>query len=178
MLNSLLKLRRLGMSKRSKKLDEKVLELLAGGALITEVCRELGVSTSTLSKWRRSDREFDEACWSAEAQGIMVQRSTLIEDMREAIDTPGPGSATRIQGIHNLLHENGRTAGKLVSRMNDRVRVDASVSHQMIIGWQEASGELIDLVPIPSTPANGRQYVDVPRRATTSILDKSEADIG
>ena len=152
--------------KRSKKLDEKVLELLAGGALVTEVCRELSISSSTLSKWRRVDSDFDDACWSAEGQGIMIQRAMLIESMREAIETTGPGSATRIQGLHNLLHENGRTAGKLVARMNDRVRVDAGVEHtHMIISWQE------DDTTSPSAPLvnEGRHYVDAPKGSTDGL---------
>ena len=128
-------------NKRNKTTDKQVLELLAGGALVTEVCRDLEISTSTLSRWRRSDPEFDDGCWSAEGQGIMVQRAMLIEAMREAIETSGPGSATRIQGLHNLRHENGRTAGRLVARMNDRasLHVKGAVEHShMIIGWQDA----------------------------------------
>jgi hypothetical protein len=46
----------------------------------------------------------------------------LIEGMRDAIEITGPGSATRIQGLHNLLHEVGRTAGRLVTRMSDRAQ--------------------------------------------------------
>ena len=86
------------MSKRNDTTDVKILELFAGGALITEVCRKLNISPSTLSKWRREDREFDDTCWSAEGQGIMVQRAMLIERMHEAIEITGPGSAIRIQG--------------------------------------------------------------------------------
>ena len=158
--------------KRSKKIEEEILELLAGGSLITEACRELDISPATLNRWRRDDAEFDDRCWSAEGQGVMIQRATLIEGMREAIETTGPGSAVRIQGLHNLLHEVGRTAGKLVSRMNDRahLRVDANVNHQ-VIGWQdgfdrcpecgyEAQPNLINgqaTSPIPlAAPNNGR----------------------
>ena len=147
------------MSKRNDIVDEKILELLAGGALITEVCRELSISPSTLSKWRRDDSGFDDTCWSAEGQGIMVQRATLIERMHEAIESTGPGSAIRIQGLHNLLHENGRTASKLVSRMNDRVRIDATVeTHGYFIGWADEPSP--DPVPINE----GRKYIDIPKR--------------
>ena len=66
------------MSKRDDTTDDKILELFTGGALITEVSREFNISPSTLSKWRRLDSEFDDTCWSAEGQGIMVQRAFLI----------------------------------------------------------------------------------------------------
>jgi len=124
--------------KRTKKIEEAILELLAGGSLITEACRELGISPATLNRWRRSDNEFDDRCWSSEGQGLMIQRSKLIESMREAIENSDRGASIKIQGLHNLLHEVGRTASKLVSRMNDRahLRVDANVSHQ-VIGWQD-----------------------------------------
>ena len=60
--------------------------------------------------------------------------------MHHAIELSGPGSAIRIQGLHNLLHENGRTSGKLVARMNDRVSVNAKVEHRgYIIGWDDGS---------------------------------------
>jgi len=91
-------LRRLVISKRNNTTDVKILELFAGGALITEACLKPNISPSTLSKWRREDREFDDTCWSAEGQGIMVQRAMLIERMHEAIEITGPGSAIRIQG--------------------------------------------------------------------------------
>jgi hypothetical protein len=149
--------------KRSKKIEGKILELLAGGSLITEACRELDISPATLNRWRRDDAEFDDRCWSAEGQGVMIQRATLIVGMREAIETTGPGSAVRIQGLHNLLHEVGRTAGKLVSRMNDRVRVDANVAQQIIIGWQDSSGEVIDVGPADSLPSSkGAHLIDTP----------------
>jgi len=160
------------MSKRSKSTDEKILELFAGGALVTEVCRDLSISTSTLSKWRRLDSEFDDTCWSAEAQGIMVQRAMLIESMHEAIETTGPGSATRIQGLHNLLHENGRTAGKLVSRMNDRVRIDATVeTHGYLIGWDDGS------TSDPVLINEGRQYIDVPKRQPGLVEENEKANV-
>jgi len=144
------------MSKRNETTDEEILGMLAGGALITQVCRELSISPSTLSKWRREDNEFDDTCWSAEGQGIMVQRALLIERMHEAIEASGPGSAIRIQGLHNLLHENGRTAGKLVARMNDRVHVEANVQH-MTISWQSED----DTAPDPTLINDGSDYIDV-----------------
>ena len=53
----------------------------------------------------------------------MVQRSNLIEGMLSAIKDGGPGSSIQIQGLRELLHENGRTAGRLVARMSDRAHV-------------------------------------------------------
>ena len=161
------------MSKRNNKTDEKILELLAGGALITEVCRELNLTPSTLSKWRREDSEFDDTCWSAEGQGIMVQRAMLIERMHEAIELSGPGSAIRIQGLHNLLHENGRTAGKLVARMNDRVRVEGSLEHHgYIIGWAD------DPASDPVLINEGRTYIDIPKRqpGLVEAIEQAKAD--
>ena len=149
--------------KRSKALDERILERLAEGALVTALCRDEAMpSIRQLQRWRRHDTEFDEHCWSAEGQGLMVQRSSYIEGMMAAIENGGPGSSIQIQGLRELLHENGRTAGKLVSRMNDRVRVDASVEHShMVISWQTEDA--------PSDPIlinEDHKYIDVPCRGS------------
>ncbi len=108
---------------------------------MTVLCRDEEMpSIRQLQRWRKDDTEFDDRCWSSEGQGLMVQRSTYIEGMMKAIEQGGPGSSIQIQGLRELLHENGRTAGKLVSRMNDRVRVDASVEHHgYFIGWDDGT---------------------------------------
>ena len=64
----------------------------------------------------------------------MIKRSTYIEQMETAIAEGGPGSAITLQGLRDLLHENTRTAGRLVSRMSDRshVSVDKSVQHIIV----------------------------------------------
>ena len=64
-----------------------------------------------------------------------------IEQMETAIAQGGPGSAIKMQGLRDLLHENTRTAGRLVSRMSDRshVSVDKTVQH-IIIGWANEDG--------------------------------------
>ena len=87
------------------------------------------------------DTEFDDRCWSAEAQGVMIKRSAYIEQMETAIAEGGPGSAIKMQGLRDLLHENTRTAGRLVPRMSDRshVSVDKTVQH-IIIGWANEDG--------------------------------------
>ena len=164
-------LRRLVISKRNNTTDVKILELFAGGALITEACLKLNISPSTLSKWRREDREFDDTCWSSEGQGIMVQRAMLIERMHEAIETTGPGSAIHIQGLNNLLLEIGRTARKLVTRMNDRVRVDTKIE-QYVIGWDD--GPPAEQVLIN----DDRTYIDHPKRQSgyTKANEKGKTD--
>jgi len=130
------------MKKSKKQLQEKVLAELANGELVTALCRRDDMPPlSTLQRWRRVDTEFDDRCWSAEAQGVMIKRSTYIEQMETAIEEGGPGSAIKMQGLRDLLHENTRTAGRLVSRMSDRshVSVDKSVQH-IIIGWANEDG--------------------------------------
>ena len=130
------------MKKSKKQLQEKVLAELANGELVTALCRRKDMPPlSTLQRWRRVDTEFDDRCWSAEAQGVMIKRSTYIEQMETAIEEGGPGSAIKMQGLRDLLHENTRTAGRLVSRMSDRshVSVDKSVQH-IIIGWRDGDG--------------------------------------
>ena len=52
------------------------------------------------------DTEFDDRCWSAEAQGVMIKRSAYIEQMETAIEEGGPGSAIKMQDLRDLLHEN------------------------------------------------------------------------
>ena len=130
------------MKKSKKQLQEMVLEELANGQLVTVLCRRTDMpSLNTLQRWRRDDVEFDDRCWSAEAQGVMIKRSAYIERMETAIAEGGPGSAIKMQGLRDLLHENTRTAGRLVSRMSDRshVSVDKSVQH-IIIGWANEDG--------------------------------------
>ena len=145
--------------KRSKKvLQEKILAELANGELVTTLCRRDDMPPlSTLQRWRRVDTEFDDRCWSAEAQGVMIKRSNYIEQMDPAIAEGGPGSAIKMQGLRDLLHENTRTAGRLVSRMSDRshVSVDKSVQH-IIVGWANGDGTV---TPISE---NSRQYIDMP----------------
>jgi hypothetical protein len=68
----------------------------------------------------------------------MVQRSNLIEGMLSAIKDGGPGSSIQIQGLRELLHENGRTAGRLVARMSDRPQVHVENPRHLTIGWLDA----------------------------------------
>ena len=91
----------------------------------------------------------------------MIKRSTYIEKMETAIAEGGPGSAIKMQGLRDLLHENTRTAGRLVSRMSDRshVSVDKSVQH-IIIGWANEDGTV---KPIGE---DTRQYIDMPEPNT------------
>jgi len=143
-------------TKRTKTLDEQILERLAEGELVTKMCRDDAMpSIRQLQRWRRADVEFDSSCWSSEAQGLMVQRSELIVSMHETIKEGGPGSSTQIQGLRELLHKNGRTAGRLVARMSDRVNVNGQVEHQhIIIGWQETDSDIIHV------PSDEQKYVD------------------
>lgn len=125
--------------KRSEALDERILESLAEGILVTKLCRDEKMpNIRQLQRWRRDDALFDDACWSAEAQGLMVQRSNLIEGMLSAIKDGGPGSSIQIQGLRELLHENGRTAGRLVARMSDRVQARVKTPRHLTIGWLDA----------------------------------------
>ena len=146
------------MKRLKKVLQEKVLAELANGELVTALCRRDDMPPlSTLQRWRRVDAEFDDRCWSAEAQGVMIKRSTYIEQMETAIAEGGPGSAIKMQGLRDLLHENTRTAGRLVSRMSDRshVSIDKSVQH-IIVGWANGDGTV---KPISD---DSRQYIDMP----------------
>jgi len=104
---------------------------------MTALCRHTDMpSLNTLQRWRGQDAEFDDRCWSAEAQGVMIKRSSYIEQMKTAIAERDPGNAIKMQGFRELLNGNSRTAGRLVSRMSDRthVSVDKSVPH-IIVGW-------------------------------------------
>ena len=68
----------------------------------------------------------------------MIKRSSYIEQMEEAIAEGGPGSAIKMQGLRELLNENTRTAGRLVSRMSDRVSVASTVQH--VVWWRNQNG--------------------------------------
>ena len=95
----------------------------------------------------------------------MIKRSTYIEQMETAIAEGGPGSAIKMQGLRDLLHENTRTAGRLVSRMSDcsHVSVDKSVQH-IIVGWANGDGTV--------NPVNeaARDYIDFPKSKTRENL--------
>ena len=130
------------MSPPKKQQQEMVLEELANGQLVTVLCRRNDMpSLNTLQRWRRHESEFDDRCWSAEAQGVMIKRSSYIEQMEEAIAEGGPGSAIKMQGLRELLNENTRTAGRLVSRMSDRVSVASTVQH-VVVGWKNQDGSV------------------------------------
>ena len=122
--------------------QEKVLEELANGELVTVLCRSDDMpSLNTLQRWRRKENEFDDRCWFAEAQGVIIKRSSYIEQMEEAIAESGPGSAIKMQGLRELLNENTRTAGRLVSRMSDRVSVASTVQH-VVVEWRNQDGSV------------------------------------
>ena len=133
-------------------LDEEIQKAITGKSFsrISER-RDDMPPLSTLQRWRRVDTEFDDRCWSAEAQGVMIKRSAYIEQMETAIAEGGPGSAIKMQGLRDLLHENTRTAGRLVSRMSDRshVSVDKSVQH-IIVGWANGDGTVKPITNEPS----------------------------
>ena len=169
------------MVMRSKSLDERVLERLAEGELVTKLCRDDKMpSIRQLQRWRRDDAEFDDVCWSSEAQGLMIQRSNLIEGMMSAIEEGGPGSGVQIQGLRELLHENGRTSGRLIARMNDRahLRIEGQLAHgPFFLGWlgsidtcpecgYKAKPNIIEkkppVIPAITGPTNDKEYVDVP----------------
>ena len=160
--------------RRGKALDEQILEQLAEGALVTVLCRDESMpSIRQLQRWRKADVEFDDLCWSAEGRGLMIQRSSYIEKMMTAIEQGGPGSSIQIQGLRELLHENGRTAGKLVARMNDRFRVDANVEHHgYIIGWAD------DPSSDPVQINGGHTYIDHPKRQSVyaNANEKTKVD--
>ena len=59
----------------------------------------------------------------------MIKRSSYIEHMEEAIAEGSPGSAIKMQGLRGLLNESTRTAGRLISRMSDRVSVASTVQN-------------------------------------------------
>jgi len=81
----------------------------------------------------------------------MIKRSSYFEQMETAIAEGGPGSAIKMLGLRELLHENTRTAGRLVSRMSDRsqVSVDKSVQH-IIVGWANGDGTVKPITNEPS----------------------------
>jgi hypothetical protein len=132
------------MKKGKEHQQISILEELANGQLVTVLCRKDDMPTlSTLQRWRRDDAEFDDRCWSAEGQGVMIKRSSYIEQMEKAIEEGGPGSAVRMQGLRDLLHENTRTAGRLVSRMSEKheAKVKAEVQHYTI-SWMDGASDV------------------------------------
>ena len=138
------------MSPPKKQQQEMVLEELANGQLVTVLCRRSDMpSLNTLQRWRSHESEFDDRCWSAEAQGVMIKRSSYIEQMEEAIAEGGPGSAIKMQGLRELLNENTRTAGRLVSRMSDRVSVASTVQH-VVVGWRNQDGSVEPIAHEPT----------------------------
>ena len=61
----------------------------------------------------------------------MIKRSTYIEQMETAIEEGGPGSAIKMQGLRDLLHENTRTAGNdgVIGRVVDaKRRINAAMA--------------------------------------------------
>ena len=85
------------MSPPKKKQQEMVLEELANGELVMVLCCRHDIpSLNTLQRRMRQETEFDDRCWSAEAQGVMIKQSSYIEQMEEAVAVGGPGSAIKM----------------------------------------------------------------------------------
>jgi hypothetical protein len=61
----------------------------------------------------------------------------------------GLESAIKMQGLRELLNENTRLAGRLVSRMSDRVSVVSTVQH-VVVGLGDENGSV---EPIRHDPA-------------------------
>ena len=74
----------------------------------------------------------------------------FIEQMETAIAEGGPGSVIKMQGLRDFLHENTRTAGRLLSRMSDRshVSIDKTVQH-IFIGWANEDGTIRSIASQP-----------------------------
>ena len=181
--------------KRSQALDDKILERLAEGALMTVLCRDEKMpSIRQLQRWRKDDAEFDDKCWSAEGQGLMVQRSEFLEQMMDAVKNGGPGSGIAIQGLRELLHENGRTSGRLVQRMSDRqhLRIDSKEEQVIRFCWDDGKfnvcpecgyedpDHIIDVNPVASLPDNTtnteRGYIDLPQRSIDPSAEDADPD--
>jgi len=92
---------------------------------------------------------------------VMVKRASYIEQMETAIKEGGPGSAIRMQGLRDLLHENTRTAGRLVSRMSDRyeAKIKAEVQH-ISISWQDRCDKCNEPITIENMREDVRQFID------------------
>jgi len=67
------------------------------------------------------------------ARGGMIKRSCYVEQMETTISEADAGSAIKMRGLRDLLHENTRTAGRRVSRMSNRRHVSVDKSFQHII---------------------------------------------
>ena len=66
------------MKKPKKALQEKILEELANGELVTVLCRRKDMPTlNTLQRGTRQESEFDDRCWSAEAQAVATAAPSM-----------------------------------------------------------------------------------------------------
>jgi hypothetical protein len=165
--------------KRSTALDERILERLAEGALVTVLCRDKAMpSIRQLQRWRRADTEFDDLCWRSEASGLMIQRADYIERMLAAVERGGPGSSIEIQAMHNLLHDNARIAGRLISRMSEKQTVAHEGNAGYIIGWatDPTDTEPVTIDALPSEPSNGREHIDIPMRQPSLVEELDAGD--
>lgn len=131
------------------KLRAQILDLFADGKLIIETCKMAGIPTKKLQHMRRDDLDFDAQCWSSQAQGLLIQHDHLVVAMRKAGEQNGVGSGNRVMALRELLNDWKFVAGKLVSRLKDRVELAGPAGH-ITISWAnepEPTGPVIEHQP-------------------------------
>lgn len=66
----------------------QIVELIASGLFISEICQQIGITPPTVRKWRAEDKEFDEAYSDAEAQVTDTLEKEAIRRARNGVLEP------------------------------------------------------------------------------------------
>jgi len=66
----------------------QIVELIASGLFVSEICQQIGVTPPTVRKWRAEDKEFDEAYSDAEAQVTDTLEKEAIRRARNGVLEP------------------------------------------------------------------------------------------
>lgn len=122
------------ITKRSTKVEDKILRRLSKGESLTSICRDNDMpSVSAVQNWRRRDTEFDDLINRARRAGAWA----LFDQAMDDIDTCRTDQVQLLR--ERMIHRRWCMSKLAPEEFGDRSKVEmfGSVEHQqVIIGWQ------------------------------------------
>jgi hypothetical protein len=148
---------------RTEELADLILVGLESGKTLTSICGQSGApSISTVQRWQRGDKEFDDDVLRARKRGALVQHDmacdTLFGIMNGEINGEGKELQAKVTAARDVNHTSIAILSKLDPRFKDKQQVDVTHDGPMIIGWKSPFDEcpscghdLRDITPAPAT---------------------------
>jgi hypothetical protein len=131
---------------RTEEMIEEILDRFSVGETITSVCLDAHLPTiRALQKWRRKDKELDDACFNAEKRGILVIMAEAVDAQRSVIN--GTCTSKYPQAVVTAANNMGHQALARLTKLDIRFKDKQEVHHTgpMIFGWEnEGANEVED----------------------------------